>query len=157
MYYKNIDERDTIFARMSYKKGSPEYKDYYSKQPEKKEIDDKLRSLKGLLSENSLTFDEEMAAMTKANFHFLSQLKTFNGDKPYIEQKRASDKLQSFIKKYAKSIGASDIKFTKTNGQHYYTYKGRNNKYGQVVKNKFEYAIVFAVEMEKDMINRAPQ
>ena len=48
MDFKNIDERDTIFARMSYKKGSPEYKDYYSKKPEKKEIKERIKELKEL-------------------------------------------------------------------------------------------------------------
>ncbi len=30
---KRIDERDTMFARANYKKGSKAYEDYYSKNP----------------------------------------------------------------------------------------------------------------------------
>lgn len=33
---KRIDERDTMFARMSYKKGSKAYEDYYRRNPNKK-------------------------------------------------------------------------------------------------------------------------
>ena len=34
------DERDIMFSRMQYKEGTPQYTDYYSCHPEKKEIDD---------------------------------------------------------------------------------------------------------------------
>ena len=40
---KRVDERDTMFARMSYDVGSNEYKDYYKRNPKKKVIDDEIR------------------------------------------------------------------------------------------------------------------
>ncbi|MEW6623631.1 MAG: hypothetical protein AB1420_10995 [Bacillota bacterium] len=40
-----FDERDTIFARMAYKKGSKPYIDYYQRNPDRKEMDDKLRDM----------------------------------------------------------------------------------------------------------------
>ncbi|MDK2945719.1 MAG: hypothetical protein PWQ85_483 [Geotoga sp.] len=156
MKFKNIDERDTIFARMSYKKGTVEYKQYYSENADKKEIDDKLRSLNGLLSEKSLTYDKKMAAMTRANFHLLSQLKPLNIENAYTDKSKVEN-LSIFIKDYAKMIGASEIKITKIKNHHYYKYKGRNNKFGQKIEKKHKYAIVFAVEMDKQMINRSPQ
>nr|WP_312578096.1 hypothetical protein [Sedimentibacter sp.] len=39
------DERDIMFARMNYKEGSENYKDYYDRCPHTKETDDALRSL----------------------------------------------------------------------------------------------------------------
>ena len=41
---ERVDQRDTIQSRMMVKKPeSPEYKDYYSRHPERKETDDKMR------------------------------------------------------------------------------------------------------------------
>jgi reductive dehalogenase len=156
MDFKHIDERDTIFARMSYKKGTIEYEKYYSENPDKKEIDDKLRNLQGLLSEKSPTYDKKMAAMTKANFHLLNELKSLNNEESYSNKFQVENQ-SKFIKGYGKMIGASEIRITKTKNHHYYKYKGRNNKFGQKIEKKYKYAIVIAVEMDKNMINRAPQ
>jgi hypothetical protein len=38
-----IDERDTLFARLSLRTGSDEYHEYYQKNPHFKLIDDSLR------------------------------------------------------------------------------------------------------------------
>ena len=47
--YRKIDERDTILARIHYKKGTVMYDDYYKEHPEHLKIDEYLRSLGVLL------------------------------------------------------------------------------------------------------------
>ncbi|MCK5742499.1 MAG: hypothetical protein KAH48_09795, partial [Chlorobi bacterium] len=46
-----VDERDIMFARSSYKPGTEKYEEYYAKHPDKKQTDDKIRRLPGLLEE----------------------------------------------------------------------------------------------------------
>jgi hypothetical protein len=39
-----VDERDTMFARMARRQGSPAYEEYYRRRPNLKATDDRLRS-----------------------------------------------------------------------------------------------------------------
>ncbi|GAG52151.1 unnamed protein product, partial [marine sediment metagenome] len=40
---RKIDERDIIFARFEYEKGSELYEEYYARRPEYRKIDDEIR------------------------------------------------------------------------------------------------------------------
>ena len=53
---KRHDERDVMFARNSYKKGTPQYNDYYKRYPQKKAIDDELRAKPPLFSPGPPTY-----------------------------------------------------------------------------------------------------
>ncbi|HRR44831.1 MAG: hypothetical protein KBI09_09505 [Mesotoga sp.] len=57
MIMGRYDERDAMFSRMAYKKGSPQYEEYYKRHPERQELDDRLRSSNGLCSPTSLFYD----------------------------------------------------------------------------------------------------
>lgn len=156
---KRFDERDTIFARMNYKKGSKEYDDYYERNPHNKEIDDELRNLPNLGSEGTATYNPIHSPIADAGFRFLGDIKQFsegpvNTEKVDINPEEMTRK----IKKFAKYFGASLVGIAEMKDYHYYSHRGRQTEsYGQKIEDLHQYGIVFAVEMDKDMINRAPQ
>ena len=79
------DERDTMFARMSYLPGSSVYNDYYKMHPELKEIDDRLRDMPQLASKDSPTYEPLDAAIINSSFEFLSYFRNISEMKPEKE------------------------------------------------------------------------
>lgn len=156
---KRIDERDIMFSRMTYEKESEEYKDYYSKNKDKEEIDIELRRKFVKEKEKAAYFDPLLSPIVDTNFEFLSDMKkyvegTISSNKVDVEKER----ITHIIKGLAKDFGAVLCGTIKMKDYHFYSYRGRNNAYGEEVDiEKHPYGIVFAVEMDKDMINRAPK
>lgn len=155
---KRFDERDVMFSRMSYKKGSKEYKDYYENNPDKKELDDQLREMPGLLSEGSATFDPVNAPMINSAFKFLSDIHHLADGKPGPEKIDTDPAvITKKLKGLAKEYGAGLVGITGLTEDLYYSHRGRKAEhYGQKIDEYHKYAVVFAVEMEEDTINRAP-
>ncbi|WP_432661772.1 reductive dehalogenase domain-containing protein [Wukongibacter baidiensis] len=156
---KRIDERDTMFARMSYQKDSEQYDDYYKRNPDKKEGDDELRALPNICGEGTATFHPLHSPFADAGFRFLGDIKKYvegevNPNRVEIEAEEITKK----IKKFSKYLGAKLVGVTKMEDYHFYTHRGRNPEtYGEKIDKFPKYGIVFAVEMDKEMINRAPQ
>jgi len=156
---KKIDERDTMFARMSYELNSKEYNDYYSRNPDKKIIDDELRTMPNFGSKETTTYNEIFTPLGNSNFKFLSDIKHLVEGTPSKEKLMvSSEKITRALKKLSKYFGAVAVGITKMEDYHYYSYRGRNDHYGEEINcyHKHDYGIVFAVEMEKNLINRAP-
>lgn len=156
---KRIDERDTMFARMSYKKGSKAYEDYYRRHPDKKNIDDSIREKPHLCSEGTATFDEILSPIADANFAFLGGIRHL-AEGPVNPNKVETDakRITRVLKGLAEHYGACLVGVTKMKEEHYYSHRGRHEEnYGDEVKVTHPYGIVFAVEMDKEMINRSPQ
>ncbi len=154
-----FDERDIMFARINYEPGTEIYEEYYKKNPEKKEFDDFLRSLPGFMVEEAYSFDPLNSGLVNGTYHFLSDLKqqaegaqsedTYEVDKEEISHK---------LKQIARYYGADLVGITEMKDEFYYTHRGREKAHhGEKVTNKHQYGIVFAVELEKDMVNRAPR
>ncbi|WP_432405187.1 4Fe-4S dicluster domain-containing protein [Wukongibacter sp. M2B1] len=156
---KRIDERDTMFARMSYDKNSSQYDDYYKRNPEKKEVDDELRKLPNICGEGTATFHPLHSPLADAGFRFLGDIKKYvegevNPNRVEVEAEEITKK----IKKFSKYLGAKLVGIAKMEDYHFYSYRGRNPEtYGDKIDKIQKYGIVFAVEMDKEMINRAPQ
>ncbi|MFZ7134242.1 MAG: 4Fe-4S dicluster domain-containing protein [Eubacteriales bacterium] len=155
---KRIDERDTMFARANYKKGSDAYKDYYQKNPDKKPIDDSIKTRPNLCGEGTMTYNEVNSPMASSAFDFLGDIKhlsegKINPEKVVVNKKTITKRIKGLAKLYgAKLVGITDLK-----DEHYYTHRGRHEEvYGQEINAHHKYGIVFAVEMNKDMINRGP-
>ncbi len=156
---KRIDERDTMFARMSYREGSAEYKDYYGRNPEKKEVDDKLRNMPNICSEGTATFHPLHSPVVNAGFRFLADIKKQSeGQVRENKVSIAPEEMTQKIKRLAKYFGADLVGIAETKDYHYYSHRGRNSEtYGQKIEEFHKYGLVFAVEMDRDMVNRAPQ
>lgn len=147
-----------MFARANYKRGSIAYEDYYKKNPDKKAIDDSIRTRPYLCSEGSMTYSEVNSPMAQAAFEFLSDIKDLSEGCPKSEKVNANKTIiTKRIKGLAMHYGAKLVGITKLKDYHYYTHRGRHEEnYGEKIENHHKYAVVFAVEMDKDMINRAP-
>ncbi len=155
---KKNDERDTMFSRMNLKKDSETYQTYYKRRPDLKEKDDYLRSLPPLGSTEGKTYDALNSPIVDAAFQFLGDIKTFAEGEPAKECIDVDPEvLTKKIKGLAKYYGAKIVGVTKMEDYHYYSYRGRHaENYGEPIQRKHKYGIVFAVEMEKEMIFKAP-
>jgi reductive dehalogenase len=155
---KRIDERDTMFARMNYKKNTPQYDDYYKRNPHWKELDDSIRVKPNLCSPGTMSYDPLNSPMAEAAFMFLNDIKHL-ADGPVNTVKTEADPriISKRLKGLALQYGAKLAGITEMKGYHYYSHRGRHEEnYGEEVKDTHKYGLVFAVEMNKEMLNRAP-
>ena len=154
---KKFDERDTMFARKALRPESDAYRDYYERHPEKKEIDDHLRKLSQKLKKNPVT-DPVKSNLVDAAFSFLADINHLSDGLPASEKLPVEpEKITEFLKQTAKEYGADLVGITKINKDHFYSHRGRKTEnYGDPINCVHSYAIVFAVEMEKDKIDLAP-
>jgi len=152
-----FDERDTMFSRKALRPDSDAYRDYYERHPEKKEIDDHLRNLSQKLKDNPVT-DPVKSNLVDAAFSFLADINHLSDGLPASERLPVkSEKITEFLKQTANEYGADLVGIAKINKDHFYSHRGRKPEiYGDVIDVDHSYAIVFAVEMEKDKINLAP-
>ena len=155
---KPYDERDVMFSRMELKKGSQRFEDYYKTHPEKKKLDDKFRTKAGLLSERSTEYHPLKFASADANFMAVNAFKVaINEGQLAQTQKVEAQEISAYVKKWLKQIGAISVGVTELKAHHLYSHKGRGNDYGNEVINKHQFAIAFTVEMDKNMLDKAPK
>lgn len=155
---KKVDERDVIFSRMNLVPGSFQYEKYYRERPEIKLQDDILRSLPHMGTKEGKVYNRLDSPIVDASFHFLSDLKDLsegieNPTKVEIDSEVMTKKIKGLAKYYnAKLIGITHMK-----DDHYYSHKGRRSEcYDEKIDATHQYGIVFAVEMEQEMIFKAP-
>ncbi len=157
-FSNQIDERDIMFSRRKLVKNTERYLQYYSANPDKKEIDDKIRALPGLLSEQATFYNKLLFAAANASFKTVEAFHPVLYDK--VNQKKANiekNELSSFIKDWAKKLGALDCGITELKEYHTYSKLGREDNYGEDANLTHKYAIAFTVEMDSDMIAAAPE
>ncbi len=153
-----FDERDIMFSRMELEEGSERYKEYYEKNPEKKNIDDEIRDYPPLMSEGTPTFDPLNSPMGVSAFNFLSDIKqNVDGEVRDNRVDMGPDEITEKLEGYAKYYGADLVGFTEIGENCYYSHRGRGENYGEKIDDLHDYAIAFAVEMDEDMINSAPR
>lgn len=147
-----------MFARMSYEEDSDAYKDYYDRNPDKKEGDDHIRTLPNLLSEGTMAYHPINAKLPDAIFGILADIKDLSeGPVSEIKVETSPEEMTRKIKNIARHFGAKDVGICEMKDDFYYSYRGRHKEnYGEKVEGTHKYAISFIVEMDKDMINRAP-
>lgn len=157
---KRDDERDTMFARMSYVENTEEYNDYYRNNPEKKEFDDYLRSLPELSGRGTLMYNPFDYAATSGNFIFLSEINKLSEKIKTKNEKIIFNKLliTEKLKKLTLHYGADIVGIAKLNEEDYYSFRGRKREfYGQKIDEFHKFAIVFGVKMDKLYIGKAPR
>lgn len=153
------DERDAMFSRMAYEKGSPQYEEYYRRHPEKQELDDRLRSSNGLCSPASLFYDPFLSGIAAANFQFLADIKLFSErairDRRILLESREATLL---LKNLAMDVGADVVGVASMSPDFYYSVRGRIPKYyGDRIAEFQPYGVVFAVQMDREMIDSSPK
>lgn len=156
---KKYDERMTIFSRMfELKKGNAKYLKFYKLHPELEEVDNELRSRPGLLSPKALFYDKDYFSRAQ---NYIDELQHYipliDGAVPEEEKKHNHlVNIETEITKESKRLGASSCGFTHLKPSHFYSTKGRGDRYGQLIENKHKYAIAIAVEMEHSAVMKAP-
>jgi ferredoxin len=154
-----IDERDIMFSRARMVPGSEIFETYYERHPEKRPLDDRFRKRPGLLSDGTLHYDPVTAAAADASFKTVAAFHPLLDNETLPEPRHAADPAQmtQFIVAWLKEVGAISAGVTELRDYHLYSHIGRGVRYGEPVELSHKYAIAFTVEMNKTMLDRAPQ
>ena len=152
-----FDERDTMFSRKTLQPGTERFREYYKRNPDKKESDDKFRSKPGLLKAGSKYYDPVLFGAANSIFSKIDELHPRVEGEPNIlkspvDPQDMSDRLTKMIVRW----GAHSAGITKLHDYHIYSVGGRGNRYDEVFEKEHEYAIAFTVEMDYDMMRAAP-
>ncbi|MCF7885702.1 MAG: hypothetical protein K9M80_04320, partial [Candidatus Marinimicrobia bacterium] len=155
-----IDERDTMFSRNRLKKGSTHYKNYYLENPDKKEIDDKIRSNPGLLAKNTKYYHNYWFQAADTNFAHVKQLRSKVDGKVSSSKSKfalSSKSNTAFIKNWLRNLNVLDTGITLLKDYHIYSYGGRDERYGKKLTLEHKFAIAFTIPMNYELVNCAPQ
>lgn len=174
------DGRDTLFARLDLVADTSKYEEYYSRHPELKSGDDSLRDRGGLLRlvvGGGLTLEELQTLhprpdeVTRVLGHLTDEALVqalIDDSSPTIEDYTRADldrkpsprKVQlpataasMLLKDVARFYGAALVGITELTPGDYYSHR----RSGESVTRVFHNAIVFAVEMSRNLIDRAPR
>jgi len=175
----HYDERDTLFARLRLVAGTGDYDEYYQRHPELKERDDSLRDRGGLMrlvAGGGLSIEEIHALGLRPDeaSNLLDHLSDDALVRALMDDSTATisdyvradlrrrparrrieippDRMGAIIRDVARVYGASLVGTTEMQDSDYYTHR----RAGEPVDLRFKYAIVFAIEMNKDLVNHAP-
>ncbi|NOU59776.1 4Fe-4S dicluster domain-containing protein [Marinifilum caeruleilacunae] len=153
-----IDERDIMFARNELKVNTDRYKEYYSKNPDKLDLDNGFRKEPGLTAEKSIFYNEVAYKAGNSSFFAVEQFKnSVDGPVHHSKSDISSSELSKFLKDWSKKLGALDVGITKLENYHFYSHKGRGEEYGNPIESVHSHAIAFTVEMSQEMVAAAPQ
>jgi ferredoxin len=130
-----VDERDTMFARMARRPGTPAYEDYYARRPDLTKGDDHLRSMPELLRPGGADFDPTICADAERWFRAIDDIAP---DPPtvtrFAARLRSAPDLTSGLQALASELGAVASGACGLDPSFVYTHKGRCDRdYGQRV------------------------
>lgn len=156
---QRFDERDTMFARMARREGTSTYKDYYSRRPELKKTDDRIRNLPGLCEPGGLHYDPEISPRADRYFEEIYDIKA---DEEIVARWKtkiaeSSDRTET-VKELALALGAVAAGCAPLEQEFIYTHKGRlDEDYSHVIQLDHPSVIVLLVEMDFNAMQRAPK
>lgn len=161
---KKYDERETLFSRVALQKNSKEYKEFYKKNPSTKPMDDLQR---GITFRHKLRksdrFKELFFPLTTHNKIYIKNLFDTAENYPVKDTRISIDKdFSANLKEIVKYYGATDVGITTLTDYSFYSHLGgvseyvNKDTYNEKVIPKYKTAIVYAVQMNKEMINRGP-
>lgn len=155
---KRVDERDTMFARASYKPGSGNYTEYYISRPELKETDDKIRAQIPLLEKGGRFYHPLSSHLVRGMFELENDLAAFvSGECNAIKNEGSPDEYTRFIKDTLLYLGASEVGVCKLTPAFIYSNTGKGpEKWGYEIHNDHKFAIVYTIEMDFEMVRKAP-
>ncbi|RLD71896.1 MAG: hypothetical protein DRJ10_19080, partial [Bacteroidetes bacterium] len=152
-----IDERNIMFSRMELEKDSPNYLEYYKKNPGKLKLDEKILGNHGLLNEGASSYNPAMFSSAYASLYAVDALKSkVDGEISSKETNYSPEEITTYIKNWAKKLGALDVGITQLKDYHSYSHRGRKGNYGNKVDLNHKYAIAFTVEMDYDALKTGP-
>ena len=153
-----IDEREIMFARARLQPGTPRFDEYYRRKPEHKAPDDRFRSYPGLLSPEAGFTHPLLFAAAEASFAAVAQFHAGLEAEPAEKQVPVDpQRMTEFLKRWARKLGAVSAGVSELRGYHVYSHLGRNEPYGAPLEPEQRYALALTVEMDKHMLDYAPQ
>ncbi len=157
--HNRVDERDTMFARNARRPNTPAYDDYYSRHPELKSIDDRMRAAPGLCGPNAQLHDERIAARAMGWFEKIDSIVPDPEIvRDWVKRVRIAADATETVREMFTSLGAVAAGFSPLPEEFIYTLKGRHDEdYGSEIDLDHPTAAVFLVEMEFDAMQAAPQ
>ncbi|MFH0945873.1 MAG: reductive dehalogenase domain-containing protein [Planctomycetota bacterium] len=154
-----VDERDTMFARMALAAGTPQHREYYSRHPELRETDDRIRRLPGLLEPGGSYYDREIAEEAGEFFRLIGEIEVEDSlVRAWAGRLQAAESPTSCLKELLIAEGAVAAGCAALDERYVYTHKGRfPEESGREIGLDHPSVIVFLVEMDFDEMQRAPQ
>ncbi len=156
---KKVDERDVIFARFDLSENSPLFVEYYDLHPENKIKDDTIRKLPDILSPYHVKKHPVNFNLAAAEFEFLEkQLPYVDGEVHAYQSGFSPRENTKYIKNMMYYLGADICGVCELDQAYVYSHVGRGPEpYGSEIILNHNYAVVFAVEMAREMIAAAPE
>lgn len=161
-----VDERDIMFSRALLEPGTERFDAYYRARPENRVKDDVFRREPGLLAAGTAHFHPLGFAAADAAFWTVERLRPFvEGDggggaarwptgEPSQPDPASSTR---FLKGWSMKLGAHSVGVTEVRDYHLYSHVGRGPDYGKPVALDHPFALVLTVEMDREMVDRAPR
>jgi reductive dehalogenase len=168
---RRFDEREQVFAReRSIRPESEQYEAFYRAHPELEQIDSERRKAGGLLGIPGAIDrpgeNPNIAAMEAAFAippHFGKQknhspaVHLSEQERPHLSPEEAARRVKGF----ARQLGAGAVGITHINPLWVYSHRGEIfyenwEQWGQAITVEHAYAVVFAVEMDWEMVSTAP-
>ena len=171
------DECDMVFARVGLASGTPDYEEYYGRRPDLREVDDRLRALRGLASPGTRMYSPGPAAVVESVFaasdvmaeaverhaaagDFSSESlgpATREGGGPRHEFDTSDGRaLTRFVKQAALFLGAHDVGIAPLDPGFVYSHRGRTH-FGEQVDLGHTHAIVLVFEMRPEFVGSSPE
>ncbi len=175
---ERFDERKVVFARVRLQPGTTEFEQFYDENPELAEIDEKRRAKGSVLG----TYGSIDAPNEKPNVSAMISLRRFAAQmgRPEVvrpkqvqffaghKEEMSPEAAAKIIKGYAKHLGACLVGVTPVNPKWMYSHVGTIIKekwdegeadwsvWGKEIHSDHKYVIVFAEEMDREMIDSSP-
>jgi ferredoxin len=155
---KRIDERDIPFSRARLEPGSANYEAYYAMRPENQAVDDRTRSLPGLLSPEASAYHPLAFASTDASFGLTEVLRdAVNGAVSPEQAQVEPASMTRFVKDLTGYYGAHTVGIAELQPYHVYSHIGRGSGvFGAPLELEHRFAVAFTVEMDHSMVGAAP-
>jgi ferredoxin len=156
---ERFDERDVVFSRARLQPGSVEFQSYYAMRPENRRFDDRFRAQPGLLSMDARKSEPMSFTAAEASFDLTATLREAVDGPIAPEKTEASEEtLTRMVKGFIMHLGAHNVGVTELKPTHVYSHIGRGSgNYGDPIDLKHRIAIAFSVEMDYDIMGRAPE
>ena len=168
---QRFDEREQVFAReRTLRPDSAQYKEFYRTHPELEQMDSERRKAGGLLGipgnidRPGETSNVSAMAAAFAIPPLFGQPESHSPAAYATEDNRSSmspAEATLRVKGFARHLGAGVVGVTKTNPLWVYSHRGEIfyenwDQWGKEITVEHPYAIVFAVEMDQEMVCTAP-
>jgi ferredoxin len=153
-----VDERDVIFARFDLVPGSSAFDAFYERRPQFKDVDQEIRRLPDILIPERISRSTGDFSLAAAEFDYLEhQLTAVDGPVHERIHEGSPGENRMFVDKALSYLGAKTWGVCELDRAYLYSHVGRGPvPYGQPIESSHGYAVLFTVEMSREMIQEAP-